>query len=177
MSTYEDARQVQTVKKKPPVIVTTGTEWIGLAVVIIAAIVVIIVIYVWLKPRIRGGSTYKPAQPPSFSVTCPTSPAPTGLTAFIGDVAKPSFDASWNPVLVPTTSGAVVVGYNVYISKTPGITTANTGLAGFTPVPQVRAINDANGKLKFNTTYYFRVATVDTCGQGALSTEEFQIDT
>lgn len=172
--TSEDGRKVI---KKPPIIITTGAEWVGIAVVILLAIAVIVVIYLVLRPRIRGGSTYESPKPPSFSVSCPTSPGPTNLTAFIGDVSKPSFDASWNPVLVPTTLGAIVVGYNIFVSTTPGITVSNTRLAGFTPIPQVRVTNDANGKLKFNTTYYFKVSTVDTCGQGILSTEEFEIMT
>jgi hypothetical protein len=177
MSNYEGAVEVKEIKRKSPIIVTTGAEWIGITVVIVLAILSIVLIYLLLRPRIRGRSTYEGPKPPTFAVECPTSVAPTGLTAFVGDVSKASFDASWNPVLVPTTLGAMIVGYNIYVSTSPGITTTNTGIAGFAPVPQVRVTNTSGGKLQFNTKYYFKVATVDTCGQGVLSSEEFEIDT
>lgn len=173
MSSYEQPQ----IPKKNPIIVTTGQEWIGITVVLVLAIVVIIVIYIWLRPRIRQGSSYVPPRPPSLAVTCATSPAPSGLTADVNDVAKASFDASWTPVLVATTPGATVIGYNIFVSKTPGITLQNTKLAGFAPTASIRVTNSSEGKLDFNTIYYFKVATVDTCGQGELSTEEFQIET
>lgn len=177
MSNYENGGEIKPLKRKSPIIITTGPEWVGIVVVIILAILAMIIVYIVLRPRIRGDSTYKIATPPSIVVTCPTSPAPTGLTAFISDVSKASFDASWNAVLIPTTSGAVVLGYNVFVSQTPGITTTNTRIAGFSPIPQVRVLNSHEGKLKFNTTYYFKVATLDTCGQSAISTQEFMIIT
>jgi hypothetical protein len=91
------------------------------------------------------------------------------------DFAVPSFDASWMAVLAPTTIGAIILGYNIYVNTTPGITTTNTTKTGFTPIPQVRVEHSQGNTLAFNTQYYFRVSTVDTCGEGTLSTEEFSI--
>jgi len=165
------------IKRRSPIIVTSGGEWVGVLVVIILAITAIIVIYVVLRPRLRRSSSYEPVQPPNLAVNCPTSKAPINLAYTIEDVSKPSFDASWSPVFIPNTTGALILGYNVYVSKTPGITNKNTKLAGFTPIPQSRIIAFEEGKLKFNTTYYYRVATVDTCGEGALSSEELIVNT
>jgi hypothetical protein len=177
MSYYEDDEETNRVKTKKPVIITTGAEWAGIATVIILAVVAIVLIYFLLKPRIRTGSTYEGPALPTLTVSCPTSVAPVNLTAFVGDVSRPSFDASWDPVLIPTTAGSIILGYNVYVSDAPNITKSDANFAGFAPVPQVRVIKTHSIKLKFNTTYYFKVSTLDTCGEGPLSTEEFEIET
>jgi hypothetical protein len=161
--------------REKPQIVTTRPELIVMAIIVIAAIVTMVLIYLVLKPKLFSGSKFKGAEPPSQTVTCPTSPAPTGLTAKVVDKSKASFDASWNPVLTATTAGAVIVGYNVYVSTKPGITALNTSVAGFAPSPLIRVTTTGSGNLQFGVTYYYRVATVDTCGPGALSAEEFSI--
>ena len=161
--------------REKPVIVTPVSEWIGIAIVITAAIVVVILIYYLLKPRLFSGTDYKGAQPPDQGVTCPTSPAPTGLTGTVVDHSRPSFDASGGAVLTPTTGGASRIGYNVSVSETPGLSSSHTVLAGFAPSPQIRITPTGNASLQYGKIYYYRVATVDTCGPGALSTEEFSI--
>lgn len=163
------------ISRKKPTVITTGPEWIGILVVIVLTVVAILVIYLYLKPKLFRSSGYQTATPPNFKVTCPTSQPPVGLTAIIGDHATPSFDASWTPVLVPTTSGSVILGYNVYVSTSPNVTKDNTGMAGYTPIPQVRVKTTSNGAIAYGKTYYFRVSTVDTCGEGALSGQEFSI--
>jgi hypothetical protein len=167
--------EIPPVKKRAPKVVTSGGEWAGIAVVIILTALAIFYIIYYLKPKLFSGTKYVGPSPPSSTITCPTSLPPTGLTASIVDNARASFDASWNAVLATQTSGETVLGYNVFINTTPNISISNTKVAGFTPVPFVRALTTGSGKLAFSTTYYFRVQTVDSCGPGALSSEEFMI--
>jgi hypothetical protein len=158
--------------KPPP---TSPPEWIAFVVIIVLLVLAFLFIYFYIKPQLFQASAYVPPSAPSSTVICPTSPAPTGLTAMEVDFAVPSFDASWNAVLTPTTTGATILGYNIYVSTSPGITTTNTTKTGFTPIPQVR-VEHCNGEdLVYGTTYYYRVDTVDTCGEGTLSTEEASI--
>jgi len=158
--------------KPPP---TSPPEWIAFFVIIVLLVVAFLLIYFYIKPQLFSGSVYVPPSAPSGTVSCPTSLPPTGLTASQVDFSKVSFDASWNPVLVPTTTSAVILGYNVYVNTSPGITTTNTSKTGFTPIPQVRVLNAVGTPLVYGTKYYYRVATVDTCGEGTLSSEEFGI--
>jgi len=161
--------------REKPVTVTTVPEWIGIAVVIVFAIVAFVIIYYILRPRLFSGSQYEGAQPPSQGVSCPTSLPPIGLTAEVKDFSQASFDASWIPVLNTVTTGAQIIGYNVYVNTEPNITKQNTPLAGFTPVASVRITSSGFGPLEFGTRYYYRVATVDTCGPGVISPQEFSI--
>lgn len=154
---------------------TSGAEWVGSAAVVLIAIIAIVLIYYLLVTKSRT-STQGVVYKPSSTIVCATSVPPTNLTAVIRDISRPTFDASWTGVTSPFTTGATILGYNIFVNDTPGITAQNTTSGGFTPVAQVRVRNYGKGDLKFNTTYYYRVATVDTCGQGALSDEEFQID-
>ena len=159
------------VKQKPK---TEGTELIGIAVLIIAIVIVTLVLFFFLKPKLFSGSKYVPHGTPSTNIVCPTSSAPSGLIADVNDVSKPSFDASWNPVLIAFSAGQTVIGYHIYVSTTPGITKANTTSA-YTPITQVKVENAGGSKLEFGKTYYFRVATLDTCGLGDISSEEATI--
>lgn len=163
------------IERRRPTIVTSGSEWIGMLIVIVLAVIAILIIYLYLKPQLFKSKGYQPSGPPNFAVTCPTSDPPINLTAAVVDHALPSFDASWDPVFLTTTAGASVLGYNIYVSTSPGINSTNTKSAGFTPIPQVRVKNTGSGRLVFGTKYYFRVSTVDTCGSGALSSEEHMI--
>lgn len=158
--------------KPPP---TSPPEWVAFVVIIVLLVSAFLFLYFYIKPQLFSGSVYQPPSAPSGAVVCPTSPPPTGLTAAKVDFAKPSFDASWNPVLTTTTAGQTITGYNVYVNTAPGITKENTTKAGYTPIPQVRVLHALGASLVFGTKYFFRVATVDTCGEGDLSSEEFGI--
>lgn len=156
---------------------TSAVEWGGVIITIIAISVIIYIIFYLLRPRLFSGSGVVSDGRPSNAVVCPTSPAPINLQAVVNDVSKASFDASWDSVLTTTSPNQIILGYNVYISKISGITKQNTTMAGFTPVSRVRATVSSAGALEFDTIYYFRVATVDSCGEGELSTEEIAIST
>ncbi len=164
-----------TSKSLKPKKTTAPAEWVVIVVIIILVVAVILFIYFVLRPQLFSGSDFEGAKRPDATVVCPTTDPPTGLTAAVLDFAVPSFNASWDPVFTTTTIGQSVIGYNMYISTSPNITVGNTTLAGFTPVPQVKATKTGTGSLQFDETYFYRVATVDTCGPGALSAEEFEI--
>lgn len=153
---------------------TSGTEWIGIAAIVILVIVVTLLIFFWLKPQLFSGSKYVPPGPPSTKVICPTSQAPTGLSLQVNDVSKPTFDASWNPVSSAFTTGQTILGYYVYVSASPGITTSNT-TGVYVPITTVRVTTAGGTKLQFGNTYYVRVATMDTCGLGDVGSEEVSI--
>lgn len=158
--------------KPPP---TSPPEWIALVVIVVLLVLAFLFIYFYIKPQLFKSTSYIPPSAPSGQVICPTSVAPSGLTATEVDFATPSFDASWNAVLTPTTTGATILGYNIYVSTTPGITKTNTAKTGFTPIPQIRVEHAQGASLSYGTMYYYRVSTVDTCGEGDLSTEEASI--
>jgi hypothetical protein len=161
-------------KEQKPKVKTEGGEWIGIAVIIILAVIAALLLFFWLKPQLFSGSKYEPPGPPSTKVVCPTSAAPTGLAAAINDVSKPTFDASWIPITSAFTTGQTILGYHIYVSESPNITVTNTTSA-YTPTPQVRVTKAGGSKLVYGKTYYFRVATLDTCGLGEISTEEVSI--
>tara|TARA_R110001632_G_scaffold200941_1_gene323649 strand:+ start:1784 stop:2272 length:489 start_codon:yes stop_codon:yes gene_type:complete len=156
---------------------TSLVEWIGLILFVVVCVIVVYIIFWRLEPELFSGSDFVIDGRPTNIVTCPTSLAPVNLSAIVNDVSKPSFDASWDPVLTTVTPNQTILGYNVYVSTTTGITKTNTGIAGFTPTPGVRVTSTSNGSLDFSTIYYFRVSTVDSCGNGILSSEEFAIST
>jgi len=161
---------------KPPKKPTTPPEWIGVITLVILTIVVFLILWFVVKPKLFSSSSNVnvPNGLPT-STTCATSPAPTNLSATVGDFANPTFDAKWDPVLTATTPGNTVLGYNIYVSTIAGITLDNTKSAGFTASPTIRVKKSSTGPLVFGTTYHFKVQTVDTCGLGVLSTEEFTI--
>lgn len=158
-------------EKKSP---DSRVQTIGIVVLIVLTVIVTLLLFFWLKPQLFSGSKYTPPGPPSTKVVCPTSPPPSGLVAQVNDVSKPTFDASWNPVLIAFSAGQTVLGYHIFVSTTPGITAANT-TSSYTPTPVVRVTTAAGAKLTYGTTYYFRVATLDTCGLGDISSEEVSI--
>ena len=156
---------------------TPLVEWIGLILFVVVCVIAVYVIFWRLEPELFSGSDFNVDGRPTNVVTCPTSLAPVNLSAVVNDVSKASFDASWDPVLTTVSPNQTILGYNVYVSTTTGITKANTGIAGFTPTPGVRVTQTSNGSLDFGTIYYFRVSTVCTCGEGILSSEEVAIST
>jgi hypothetical protein len=153
---------------------TEKTELIGIAVLVIIVLIITLLFFLVLRPKLFSGSTYKPPGPASTNVICPTSSAPIGLVGEVNDISEPNFEASWNPVLIAFSTGQTVIGYHIFVSTSPGITKENTS-SSYTPIPQVRVENAAGAKLEFGKTYYFRVATLDTCGLGDVSTEEISI--
>ena len=159
-----------------PKVVTTPAEWIGVVVIIILSVAVVLYILLYLRPQLFAGTTgFGPSSNLPTTETCSTSAPPGNLSATVGDFAKPSFDATWDAVFVTSTPSASILGYYIYVSPNPGITISNTARTSFTVVPQVRVVSSSGGGLSFGRTYYFKVATVDTCGTGILSNEEGQI--
>ena len=147
---------------------TTGGEWIGILVVFIVIALLIVVVYIFYVPDLFQGSTVEPPQPPGQgAAVCPTSDAPTNLAGIQTDFSQGTADLTWDPVLTTNTQNEVVLGYNVYLSTNPGITEQNKVLRDFTPVPATKLTG-----LQEGTEYYFKIATVDSCGTGALSTDE-----
>lgn len=148
---------------------TTGVEWGVIAAIAIIVVLLIVAMYLVLTPKLFGGSTAIVPTPPNLRnpAICPTSDPPTGLSANQVTPSEPSVDVSWDAVLGANTAGEKVLGYNIYLSETSGITEANKVLRIFTQVPYKRLLN-----LEPGTQYYYKVATVDSCGVGVLSTEE-----
>lgn len=150
---------------------TSVPEVIGVIVLAILTIVIVLIIIFVIRPKLFSGETNAVPGIPT-TVTCPTSQAPINLSSVVNDVSKPSFQASWNAVLTPTTAGKAILGYNVYVTDTPGITIATGGNPTFTPTTTVKITKFKGGSLEFDQTYYWRVQTVDECGPGDLSSEE-----
>ena len=155
---------------------TSGPEWLAVFILIVLTTVMVLIILFVLKPKIFEGQEPAPipGQVPT-SVICPTSPGPSNLSAVKEDFSKPSFQASWDPVLTTTTPGKEILGYNVYVNQNAGVTLANSTPAGFTVIPTLKVIKSSSGALSFGKEYFFRVQTVDECGPGDLSTEEISI--
>lgn len=150
-------------------------EWIGIILFIVVLAIIVYYLFYNLKPQLFSGTEFEVDGRPSNAVICPASPAPVNLTASVVDFSRPSFDASWDPVLTVTTTNDKILGYNVYVGEATGVTKTNTKIAGFTPSSQVRVTVTGNGSLEFGRIYYFKVATVSECGEGLLSDEEFAI--
>jgi len=157
-------------KKPEPKKTTTPAEWIVIGVIVVLIVLGILLMYLVLFPRLFQGSS---TPTPSFPVPkgCPPADTPTGLTASQTNTSKPNVDLSWNPVLVSNTPGNTILGYNIYASTLPGITESNKVLATFTVVPEKRLFATGQSSIKGNTTYYFVVATVDTCATSPISPE------
>lgn len=150
---------------------TSVPELVGIIVLAILATVMTLIIIFVIRPKLFSGETAVVPGIPT-TVTCPTSDPPVNLTSVVNDVSVASFQASWDPVLIPNTTGKTILGYNVYVNSTPGVTLANSGNATFTATTTVKILKYKSGSLAFGQTYYWRVQTVDECGPGDLSTEE-----
>jgi hypothetical protein len=161
----------------PPKQKNTIVDWVVIVIIVIAVVILIIILFVVIKPEL-----FKPTSPPVYNpltnpLGCPTSPPPTNVTASQTPNVKPNISLTWNAVLTPTTPGQTILGYNIYLGLSPGIAPSNTG-ATYTPVALKTMFVTSNGApITANTTYYIRVATVDTCGSGALSSPEVSFTT
>ena len=151
---------------------TTVPELVGVIILAIITIVIVLIIIFVIRPKLFSGDASSGVPGIPTVVTCPTSPAPINLQSVINDVSKPSFQASWDAVLTPTTPGKAILGYNVYVNDAPGVTVSNSGSPTFSAIPNVKIIKFRAGSLAFGKTYYWRVQTVDECGPGSISTEE-----
>ena len=160
----------------PPKKTTAPLELVFLAIIVVGVVIMVLVIILVLKPKLFSGQVAAPV-PGGIpaSNTCPTSPGPTNLTATVQDVSVASFEAKWDPILTATTPNVQILGYNIYVSTTPGITLQNTTSSGFTVPPQMKVLKSSSGALVFGQKYYFKVQTVDQCGAGDLSSQETSI--
>lgn len=147
---------------------TTRGEWLVILLIIVITAILIVLVYTLLVPNLfQGSGTVAPGPPGRGAPTCPTSLPPENLTGIQNDFTAPTMDVTWDPVTQTTTEGANILGYNIYISENAGITESNKLLKSFTQVPFKRLTG-----LKTDTQYFFKVSTVDSCGNGAISTEE-----
>ena len=87
----------------------------------------------------------------------PSRPAAPSLSATAGDA---SVRLAWN---APADGGAAITGYNVYRGTAAGGETLLTGAGNVTTYDDNTAVN--------GTTYYYRVAAVNSVGEGSQSNE------
>ncbi|SVC72777.1 uncharacterized protein METZ01_LOCUS325631 [marine metagenome] len=89
------------------------------------------------------------------SSTASTLSAPSGMTATLG----------WHQVAVDWTAVSGASSYTVYWGSSTGISSSSTAITGITDD------NYTHTGLDNGTTYYYKVATVDSAGTGSLSSE------
>ena len=152
----------------PPKEKTSRAEWIVL--IIITIIVIAIILYIFLVLR---NNLFKSTSPPNTDPLvnpkgCPTSSPPTNIFAEQNLLSRTSIDITWNPVFTTTTPDEFVLGYNVYVSKSPNITESIS--PQYTQAAFKRVYKDSLGiNLITGVKYYINVATVDSCGAGELN--------
>ena len=88
--------------------------------------------------------------------TTSTLSAPTGTSATLG----------WHQVAVDWTAVSGASSYTVYWGTSTGISSSSTAITGITDD------NYTHTGLDNGTTYYYKVATVDSAGTGSLSDEK-----
>ena len=162
----------QSPPKQKPKSKTVASEWIVLAIIVVISILIVIFIYAVLEPNLFK-STSKPtsAIPTSQNKNCLKSSPPKNLKATQGLLTTPSIDVTWDPVATTSPTEERLIGYNIYLSKFANITTTIKPI--FTAVVSKRLFEESSGeKIVAKTTYHYKVATVDTCGVGPLSSEE-----
>ena len=91
----------------------------------------------------------------SATSTASTLSAPSGVTATLG----------WHQVAVDWTAVSGASSYTVYWGSSTGISSSSTAITGITDD------NYTHTGLDNGTTYYYKVATVDSAGTGSLSSE------
>ena len=90
------------------------------------------------------------------TATTSTLSAPSGVTATLG----------WYQVAVDWTAVSGASSYTVYWGSSTGITSSSTAITGITDD------NYTHTGLDNGTTYYYKVATVNSAGTGSLSEEK-----
>jgi hypothetical protein len=160
------------IDRNPPKPKTLPGEWVIIVLIVIFIVICIIVIYLVIVPNLFK-STSPPVNNPLLNPKgCPPSVAPVNLTATQVLFSRANIIVQWDAVLTTTTPDNTILGYNIYLSATPGITKSNTP-GVYTPVvTKTMFKTSAGANLVGGVTYYYRVATVDTCGTGEISTEE-----
>ena len=91
----------------------------------------------------------------STTTAATTLSAPSGVSATLG----------WHQVAVDWTAVSGASSYTVYWGSSTGITSSSTAITGITDD------NYTHSGLDNGTTYYYKVATVDSAGTGSLSSE------
>jgi len=81
--------------------------------------------------------------------------APSGVTATLG----------WHQVAVDWTAVSGASSYTVYWDNATGVSSSSTAITGITDD------NYTHSSLDNGTTYYYKVATVNSAGTGSLSSE------
>lgn len=153
---------------------TKPSEWVVLAIIFVIVIIVTLIIFLVLKPQLFQSTSPPNSDPITNPKGCPTSPPPSNIIASQVLLTRASIDLNWTPVLTTTTPGEQILGYNIYINKSPAVTKTNSGTGIFTPVALKRLYKDGFGSnLLVGITYYINISTVDSCGNGELvSTNE-----
>ncbi len=91
----------------------------------------------------------------STTTAATTLSAPSGVSATLG----------WHQVAVDWTAVSGASSYTVYWGSSSGITSSSTAITGITDD------NYTHSSLDNGTTYYYKVATVNSAGTGSLSSE------
>jgi len=91
----------------------------------------------------------------STAATTSTLSAPSGVTATLG----------WHQVAVDWTAVSGASSYTVYWHNATGVSSSSTAITGITDD------NYTHSSLDNGTTYYYKVATVNSAGTGSLSSE------
>ena len=133
---------------------TSAGEWVLLSVIIVISIAIAVVIFAVLRPRLFSGE--EQVGDALEGKGCVPTAAPENVTISIPEPGIPSINVTWDPRTTTTVPGETILGYRAYLSTS----TVPTG-GIYTPVRSIRFTN-----LVPDTTYFVRVATVDTCGEG-----------
>lgn len=170
MSTNIQINNVNDPNAKPPKPKTLAGEWIAIAIIIVVVIILILILFLVIKPNLYKSSSAPVNNPLLHPLGCPTSPPPTNIAANQFLFTRANMALTWTAVLTTTTPGQTILGYNIYIGTSPGVTSNIGGI--YTPVALKTVYVDSSGaSLVGGKTYYINVATVDTCGSGLLGTE------
>lgn len=151
---------------------TVPAEWFVIGAIVIVSIILIIIIFAVLRPRLFSSTSPENTDPLLNPKGCITTLPPVGLMAGQVLTSRPNIDVSWDARTVTATPGEQILGYNIYISTNPNVTKSSASPI-YTPVIFKRIFKTGGGvAIVEDTTYYYRVSTVDTCGEGELSSEE-----
>lgn len=147
---------------------TTGSQWLVIGLVVVLYIVLWIILWFVLVNQLFGGSGAEEPEGPTPG--CSPSVNPTGLVASQPNITVPSIHLEWNAVLNPQTPGEIILGYNVYSRETAGITKSNSAAVRSSTFT-IDLNTSGSGEMTSGTEVFFRVSTVDTCGEGELGSE------